>query len=167
MILIIMRHGEAEAYQNDDKSRVLTHFGTQQCSSAGKRLATYLKAHDMPLELDYALVSPYVRAQQSYAALGDSLQFNQQNTSDLVTPMGNATEVHDYIDGCIASNEARSNKQFASMIVVSHMPLVSLLSDKLCTGFDGKIYDTADMLLIDYNTDTHIGSFITMFQSQP
>jgi phosphohistidine phosphatase len=50
-------------------------------------------------------------------------------------------------------------------MLVSHMPLVSLLADKVCKGFNGKIFDTADILVIDYDSQTHSGQQMAFFQN--
>jgi phosphohistidine phosphatase len=152
MLLIIMRHGEATPYQANDKDRELTRFGISQSQLAGKRLAAFLSSRGLLNSIDHVLVSPYRRAQQTFNALSESLQFNTQTSVEAITPMGSVDQVHDIIDGF--AGEPDPPKQ---LMLVSHMPLVSLLADKVCLGFNGKIFDTADMLIIDYDPDTHRG----------
>jgi phosphohistidine phosphatase len=160
MLLIIMRHGEAAPYQANDKERELTRFGVSQSELAGKRLAEFLSSQGLLNAIDHVLISPYTRTQQTFGALAEHVQFKTQTKLDAITPMGDANEVHDLIDGF--ANELEPPKQ---LMLVSHMPLVSLLSDKVCLGFNGKIFDTADMLIIDYNPDTHRGTQLAFYQS--
>jgi len=155
-----MRHGEAAPYQANDRERELTRFGVSQSEVAGKRLSEFLSKQYLLSSIDHVLVSPYRRTQQTFSALTEHIKFQAQTNLDEITPMGDASEVHDLIDGF--ANELEPPKQ---LMLVSHMPLVSLLSDKVCLGFNGKFFDTADMLIIDYNPDTHRGTQLALYQS--
>lgn len=159
MLLIIMRHGEAVPYQTNDKDRALTRFGISQSQLAGKRLAAFLSDRGLLNSIDHVLVSPYRRTQQTYDAVSKHIQFNTQTNIEAITPMGSAEQVHDIIDGFASESDPPQQ-----LMLVSHMPLVSLLADKVCFGFNGKIFDTADMLIIDYNPDTHQGTQLALHQ---
>ncbi|MFC4698846.1 SixA phosphatase family protein [Glaciecola siphonariae] len=169
MILIIMRHGEATPYQANDKSRALTRFGLTQSANAGKRLSDYFTGRGLAASIDQVWVSPYLRTQQTYDAVSEHMHFNQKHDTDLITPMGRANDVHDFIDGILhqqnGGTETADSKTPEHLMLISHMPLVSLLADKVCTGFNGKIFDTADILIIDYDPTTHIGQQIALYQS--
>jgi phosphohistidine phosphatase len=155
-----MRHGEAAPYQANDKDRELTRFGISQSQLAGKRLAAFLSSRGLLSSIDRVLVSPYKRTQQTFNALSEYIQFHTQTSVEAITPMGNADQVHDIIDGF--ASESNPPEQ---LMLVSHMPLVSLLADKVCLGFNGKIFDTADTLIIDYDPDTHRGTQLALYQS--
>jgi phosphohistidine phosphatase len=45
------------------------------------------------------------------------------------------------------------------------MPLVSLLSDVVCHGFNARIFDTADVLMINYDFERSSGSQLGFYQS--
>ncbi|WP_395341714.1 phosphohistidine phosphatase SixA [Ningiella sp. W23] len=160
MLIILMRHGEAVPYQTNDQSRQLTDFGISQSLSAGLRLAELLKSRDVPSSVDKALVSPYIRAQQTFSAVREHVKFEDITDTDAITPMSNLQSVHDIIDGY-----AQGSSPPAHLMLVTHMPLVSLLADKICHGFNGKIFDTADILIIEYDPDTHTGSQVALLES--
>jgi phosphohistidine phosphatase len=152
-----MRHGEAVAYQAKDESRALTCVGVNQSEAAGKRLAKFFQARQLPPVIDQVLVSPYARTQQTYAALSEFVRFCHKTDTDAITPMGQASAVHDLIDG-YAHNATADSDAPQQLMLISHMPLVSLLADEVCAGFNGKIFDTADILIIDYDPVTHTGT---------
>ncbi|WP_371195521.1 phosphohistidine phosphatase SixA [Glaciecola sp. SC05] len=164
MILIIMRHGEAVPYQINDKSRVLTRFGVSQSEAAGKRLARFLESQGLPASIDQVLVSPYLRTQQTFEAVSESISFAHKTDTDAITPMGESFGVHDIIAG-YAHGDEQGLGAAQQLMLISHMPLVSLLADKVCAGFHGKIFDTADILVIDYDPATNTGAQLALFQS--
>lgn len=165
MILIVMRHGEAEDFQHSDQSRALTSLGQKQCQKAGQWLQGFLPSIQKPsveskLCIDLALVSPYLRTQQSYREVTADIEVGEQITTDAITPMGNALQSADLIHAY-----ATSVKQPKSMLIVTHMPLVSLLADKICSEFNAKIFETADTLLIEYNLETGRGEQLAFYQA--
>jgi phosphohistidine phosphatase len=161
MYIFIMRHGEAEPYRDGDKSRQLTSFGTTQAEHAAKWIFKQLKELSAENEiLDTAFVSPYTRTLQTLEAVKTSVSIADVQTQSMITPMGDAEDVQDYID---AYSQLQPTLQF--MLIVSHMPLVSLLADKLCVGFNAKIFDTADVLLIDYDPIESKGKQVSFYQS--
>lgn len=164
MILIIMRHGEAVEYREPDHTRALTEFGKHQCENVGKWLMQQLPSLSgttcAPVcDIDLALVSPYLRTQQSYRSLAKHIHIAREVTIDAITPMGNAAQSADLIHAYATDSDAPK-----CMLVVTHMPLVSLLADKVCSGFNTSFFETADALVVDYDTHTAIGNKIVMFQ---
>jgi phosphohistidine phosphatase len=162
-----MRHGEAVPYHANDKSRALTRFGEAQVQSGGKRLAKFFQERSLEPSVEQVLVSPFLRTQQTYQALQNHINFQNELDTDLITPNGNVQDVHDVIDGYgIVQNPNNSVEVgVKQLMLVSHMPLVSLLADQVCKGFNGKIFDTADILIIDYNLDTNTGQQLAFFQN--
>lgn len=158
-MLLIMRHGQAEDYREPDHTRALTDFGVKQCEKVGAWLNQTFSDLDIENAVDVAIVSPYLRTQQSCRAVGKSIKIKQQITFDAITPMGNAAQSADLIHGYATDSSAPK-----SILVVTHMPLVSLLADKICAGFNAKIFDTADTLLIDYNVETGLGEQVAFYQ---
>ena len=64
MRLFVMRHGEAELMANSDKERHLNANGKEQSLMQG----TWLKS--TVLSFDKVLVSPYVRALETFVQIG-------------------------------------------------------------------------------------------------
>jgi phosphohistidine phosphatase len=166
-----MRHGEAVDYREPDHTRALTDVGMSQCENVGHWLHQFLpgvyskesaqtQTAILPsAQVANALVSPYLRTQQSFEALSKGLKIVEQTTTDLITPNGNAGQVADLIHGYATGPQAPQ-----SLIVITHMPLVSLLADKVCHGFNAKYFDTADTLVIDYDERTGIGAQLAFYQ---
>jgi phosphohistidine phosphatase len=164
MILIIMRHGEAVDYREPDHTRPLSEYGQQQCENVGKWLGKNLMAlsttaSNAVADIDFALVSPYLRTQQSFRALAKHITVRKQITTDSITPTGNPSHNADLIHAY--ANDVDGPK---CMLVVTHMPLVSLLADKVCSGFNAQFFEPANTLVIDYAADTGIGKKLTMFK---
>lgn len=163
MILLIMRHGQAIEYREPDHTRALTEYGVKQCEEAGRWLANRLPELAVPCDLrvnaiDLAIVSPYLRTQQTCRAVARGIKIKQQVTFDAVTPMGSAAQSADLIHGYATDLPAPN-----TILVVTHMPLVSLLADKICAGFNAKIFDTADTLVVDYDIKKGIGEELAFY----
>lgn len=111
MRLLIMRHGEAEPYTGEqtDRDRELTPVGSDQARQAARSIA-----RPAPQRV---LVSPYRRTQQTAAMVCAELGRIEWQTCDWLrsgAPLDQATLELDKLDG-------------ASTLLISHMPLVSLL----------------------------------------
>lgn len=157
MIVIIMRHGEAVEYREPDYTRALTVNGKQQCENTGTWLANLLK--DTAESVSIALVSPFLRTQQTYRALAKSLVVDNQVTIDTITPSGNAAQCADLIHGYATDIEPP-----ASILVISHMPLVSLLSERLCIDNSACYFEPANALVIDYDVSKAQGNVMAFHQ---
>lgn len=158
-----MRHGDAVDHIEPDHARVLSEFGKKQCEDVGmwlhKNLSELTSSVGEPLStINLALVSPYIRAQQSFRAVSKHIKVGRQVTIDAVTPMGNAAQSADLIHGYATDLNAPK-----CMLVVTHMPLVSLLSDRICLGFNAKYFDTADALVVDYSDKTGTGEQLDLY----
>ena len=100
MNIFIMRHGEAEVMANSDKARRLTAYGIKQAFSQGE----WLKQHLSTLvinSLDRILVSPYVRAQETFHQVNQAFDFALENSVETwegITPYGYAHSVIDYLE---------------------------------------------------------------------
>jgi phosphohistidine phosphatase len=164
MILIIMRHGEAVEYKEPDHTRVLTEYGVQQSEDVGKWLQAQLPIltldqHSQVSDIDLAIVSPYLRTQQTFRGVSKHINVGRQVTVDTVTPLGNAVQSADLIHGFASDSNAPK-----CMLIVTHMPLVSLLADKVCLGFNTGYFETADTLLIDYSVELGTGKQLALFE---
>ncbi|MFC3123370.1 phosphohistidine phosphatase SixA [Agaribacter flavus] len=160
MNLIIMRHGEAEPYETNDRNRHLTRFGKTQSEYAGRRLAEYLQNDLIKPEIDHLIVSPYLRTQQTYEAVSKKIMVKSKIDTDLITPEANIEHAADYIHAMATGSSAPKN-----LMLISHMPFVSLLADKICFGFNAKIFTPADILIVDYNVKGQQGKQLALIQS--
>ena len=112
MNIFIMRHGEAEVMANSDKARRLTAYGIKQAFSQGEWLKQHLSTLVINL-LDRILVSPYVRAQETF----DLELENKFEIWEGITPYGHAHSVIDYL-------EVLKDEGVKSVLIISHLPLV-------------------------------------------
>ncbi|MBF7073260.1 phosphohistidine phosphatase SixA [Glaciecola sp. MH2013] len=160
MIIFVMRHGEAEPYKQDDMSRHLTSFGRTQAEHAAKWMQNGILKNTTLSGVDLALISPYVRTQETAASVSKFLEITSSVSSPMLTPNQEAGSTHDWIDGHLIEQD-----NISSLLIISHMPLVSLLSDSLCHGFNARIFDTADVLMIDYDKAKHSGRQLSFYQS--
>ena len=178
MLVIIMRHGEAEDYSQSDRTRALTKLGVLQCENVGTQLQSYLSALknqggtsntgvNKPEvikktgSVELALVSPYLRAQQSFAALAKHTNVQHCKTVDCIVPTENASQSADLIHAYACDEDGPQN-----LLVVSHMPLVSLLSSALCPQITSHFFDTAEAFVIDYDSESASGKLMTTIISQ-
>lgn len=163
IFIYVMRHGEATALQHDDKSRELTALGRQEVRTA----ANWLKQQRIALDnIDLALVSPFVRAQQTFESLRKVLPVNEYLTSSDITPEGNVEVAQEYMDALIEHYKTSGNP-ITSLLLVSHMPFVSYFLDAVCTANHSRIFATASIAVIRYSTLTKKGDLITHFQGLP
>ncbi len=116
--LLIMRHGEAGP-GSPDAERELTPRGLQQV----RRVAQWLSRRDDLAGLRL-LASPYRRARQSAAVLGESLGVEVETLS-IITPDDSPHAVADWL---------LELPQGRPLMLVSHMPLVGALAGVLVEG---------------------------------
>ncbi|MDN3649049.1 histidine phosphatase family protein [Reinekea marina] len=112
MKLYLMRHGEAEPYQQNDSGRALTSTGRGSVAS---------KARLIPA-VDVMYVSPYLRALQSADILVDQgVSVKHRIVDDRVTPDCNLEPI---IDELLRPDEP-------VQLIVAHNPLLSRLTRHL------------------------------------
>ncbi len=123
MDLFLLRHGCAEPSAARDRDRKLTVEGRQElqrvCAGAGESLRA----------LTQVLVSPYVRAQQSFEEITScvpELAATPRHIADFLTPGSNPQRVLDWLEQQPAD---------VRVLLVTHQPLVGTLLDDLC-GFE-------------------------------
>ncbi|GGA90461.1 phosphohistidine phosphatase [Neiella marina] len=147
MLVYIMRHGEAESLAGRDRERQLTPVGASECAQVGRWLST------IQSNIDYALTSSYVRAEQSLAALKTSWKFGHavEETHDYLIPSASADAAASYLW------ELANAKAVNAVLVVSHMPLVSFLVEALDSGRHAPIFCTSGVACIELNTDNQLG----------
>ncbi|MCW8093040.1 phosphohistidine phosphatase SixA [Alteromonas sp. ASW11-130] len=153
ILLFVMRHGEAESLRVDDKSRQLTPEGRVQAMNAAKWL---IKHYLSDGQVDLALVSPYRRARQTYDMLSlDIRPFNMEICHDII-PDGDAEMTHDFLDVRMQDSQSTVSP-LKSILLVSHMPLVSYLVDSLCCSHTTSLFATASVAVIRYSIEKRCG----------
>ncbi|AWB67297.1 phosphohistidine phosphatase SixA [Saccharobesus litoralis] len=153
MQLVIVRHGEAEPFCQDDSSRQLTVRGIHEASCTGKWLNTF------GANFDVALVSPFIRAQQTWQQMQSSnITAKQVHTLADITPESDPelaeSVIRAYADGA------------EKVLVVSHLPLVSYLVERFTQSF-GPIFATgagAVIILQDWQGVGEMSDFKAPFE---
>ncbi len=143
MKLIIMRHGEAERFRKQDKTRNLTSLGEKQARTAGKWLNDYL-SEDVPI--DIALVSSYPRAQQTFQQLNKHIVVTEKKICEDVIPEGEPKIAHDFIKVLFEQSSKPS-----VILIVSHMPFVSYFLEEVHVEKQSMLFDTSSIVIVDYN----------------
>ncbi|MBT0587526.1 SixA phosphatase family protein [Alteromonas oceanisediminis] len=151
--VVIIRHGEAEPAFSNDRARALTERGRQQVTTAMREIETHMSGTGA---FDLALISPYRRTQQTYDILTVGLRVKRKIDCEQVTPMNSAKEAQWIVAG--ASDTCRS------ILVVSHMPLVSFLTAELCNLSSPPLFATSAFAVIDLVKANGIGQLITLNQ---
>ncbi|MCC2604517.1 phosphohistidine phosphatase SixA [Planctobacterium marinum] len=141
MQLFLMRHGEAEPTFHDDAQRSLTTQGFIESQKTG----VWLKENIHNIE--YALVSPFKRAQQTFEMVQSIVEIDNFEICADITPSGKAEQVHDYVYALA------HEKSVESLIIVSHMPLVSYLLDEFCGKLQSLIFATASVACLDFDIE--------------
>ncbi|KJF88523.1 phosphohistidine phosphatase SixA [Photobacterium phosphoreum] len=155
MQIYIMRHGEAENFAASDAERSLTARGIEQSQQMATLLASHLNG-----ELDHVWVSPYLRAQQTWQAMVDTLPTaTLVGSVEDITPYGDAETVAEYIKATIETEQPQS------LLLISHLPLVGYLTAELVAGLQPPMFLTSAIAAIDYDPQT--GSSKLLWQHQP
>ena len=130
--LYIIRHGEAGAHAISDEARELTQRGQQE-------VIQNAKAHFTDKHFDYVFVSPYVRAQQTWALIQtQGVTATHVNDASWVTP---DVPTIPAIDQLLALEGADLN-----VLIVSHQTFSGRLVTHLCDGHTrGRHLDTASI----------------------
>lgn len=165
MYIFIMRHGEAANIEGQDSLRPLTENGIIEAEKMGLWLVK------KPLfNIIKTFVSPYKRAIQSANSVLSIINKHDENINltpeilDLITPSGNANDVHNYIDGLFQSNIEQKIDEgkdvIPAILFVSHMPFVSYLVGELTNSATMPIFSTGAIAIIDYDGESMKGKLI-------
>lgn len=143
MKIFIMRHGEAEIIASTDDLRALNSTGKRQAKLQGEWLKTQLES--TALSLDKVMVSPYVRAQQTFEYLNRAFD-NQLTKEDWkgLTPKGSADNVIDYLN--VLAEQGVEN-----VLLVSHLPLVGEIVATLYGKSNPVAFYPATIVQLDWN----------------
>lgn len=147
--VVLMRHGDAEPLSNSDQERRLTALGVEEVQC----MASYFAKHDAPF--DVVVSSTYARACQT----ADLMVAQQSPTAQRLQvpeliPEADAADAKLFLDALL---ETMPN---ARILLVSHMPLVSFLTEQLTTSGNIPIFATAGCVLIQYQQGR--GEFVKM-----
>ncbi|MFT6506812.1 phosphohistidine phosphatase SixA [Colwellia polaris] len=151
MQIFVMRHGQAEMLAASDAQRPLTQSGIEEAQVMGQWLLKNSPAFDC------IFVSPYTRAQQTADAVINELTcVAKRETLAIITPEDNAKDVHGYLDAIC------SQEQYKSILLVSHMPLVSYLVAELTVDHVMPMFQTASVANIEYSLDKMSGELLAL-----
>jgi len=118
MLLILMRHGEAEPYQVNDAIRNLTTRGVAQAHLTSQQVLEKYQP-------DLLVASPYVRAQQTMAAFQDKLPLVPLHILDEITPDADPQIALDALFLLSSQTAAQC------IVVVSHMNVIAYMAGLL------------------------------------
>ena len=155
MQIIIMRHGDAEPMGLNDQERNLTLLGQKQARQAGRFLNKYGQVNQ---GIELALVSPYVRAQQTYNELVTQVSVGRKELCEDIVPEGRSKLVHDYIDYLVIQKKVEHR-----LLIISHMPFISYLFDELLGSKESALFATSSCAIIDYVAEESKGKLIEVY----
>lgn len=118
MNIVIMRHGQAEAYASSDEARRLTSRGEADALAAGKTLT------ELGLSFDAVWVSPYQRAQQTADQVLRSVEARERETYSTITPESSPAQFITQL----------GQSDYQQLLIVSHNPFVSSLIGLMSEG---------------------------------
>lgn len=155
MKVFIMRHGEAEAYAASDEERNLTSHGESQSAKIAQWL---MAAHHV--SFDYVLVSPYIRAQQTWDTIKPILNVADAKveTSDEITPYGDSDDVVEYVKAL------GSVEEIENILIVSHLPLVGYLTADFVPGIMPPMFPTSAISCVEFSHETGKSEFLWLQQ---
>lgn len=140
MNIFVMRHGQAAPEASSDALRPLTEQGKEEVSLMARWLAPQVK------QFDLVLVSPYVRAQQTWQQVAKDIPARQIETCAELTPNCDAD-----LTASLILAYAESHPK-GNVLVISHMPMVGYLVESLCQGMMAPIFVTSGIANITLNS---------------
>lgn len=144
-----MRHGEAENFANSDEERALTKRGKTAS------LAVAQAANEQGFnQFDKVLVSPYLRAQQTWLEISQVFSGKKVEACDDITPYGISDGVFDFT---LAMAEV---EKLETILFVSHLPLVGYLTAEFATGIAPPMFPTSGLVCIEFDLDTQKGELL-------
>lgn len=149
--IILIRHGEAEPSFTDDKSRSLTGRGRQQVLDSSKSIVDFIDDYN---GFDSALVSPYTRTQQTFDILTIHLKVKHKTNCSAITPLSSVAEAQKEVFKQIESCN--------SLLVVTHMPLVSFLVGELCNLESPPLFMTSSFAVIDIDRQSGLSNLVEL-----
>lgn len=131
MQIYIMRHGQAEMMAFSDAERNLTDIGREE----SELMAKYLVKQGV--ELNAVLVSPYVRAQQTWQSVSPFFEgITNIQTLPCLTPSGSARKT-------VNELLALQAEGIKNVLLVSHLPLVGYIVGELAPAAGVPAFSTS------------------------
>jgi phosphohistidine phosphatase len=147
MQVLIMRHGDAALEAASDSVRPLTACGRDE----SRQMATWLNTKSVNIER--VLVSPYLRAEQTLETVREVLPLPEgAEVLPELTPGGDVGLVSGYL-------QTLANEGVASVLIVSHLPLVGYLVAELCPGECPPMFATSAIANVELAADGCKGEF--------
>lgn len=138
MQLFLMRHGEASYLAHSDRERTLTDTGRYHTCEMSNWLAKSVT------EFDLVLVSPYLRAQQSWQEVGKHFpEPRKWLVLDDLTPSSDPSTAADLTLAYAEQYKADN------VLVIAHMPLLGYMVSELVRGVEPPLFATSGLALID------------------
>ncbi|WP_076537160.1 phosphohistidine phosphatase SixA [Shewanella sp. UCD-KL21] len=140
MQLFLMRHGEASFDAPSDRERMLSQVGRNQSNTMANWLTQKVNS------VDLVLVSPYLRAQQTWQEVAKHLpEPNKWLVLDDITPSGSPQIA---VDAILAYAE---HYHAQKVLVIAHMPILGYMVSELVAGIEPPIFATSAIASIDKN----------------
>ncbi|WP_282178133.1 phosphohistidine phosphatase SixA [Vibrio nereis] len=154
MKIFIMRHGEAEHFAQSDAERALTERGRSASAAVAK--ACVEQGYQC---FDKVLISPYIRAQQTWQEIATEFEAKQIEVSPDITPYGDSEQVAEYVSALV------DIEKLESVLLVSHLPLVGYLVSEFVPDMVPPMFPTSGLICIDYCSEKRSGEIA--FNIQP
>jgi phosphohistidine phosphatase len=151
MKIFVMRHGDAHLSADSDMQRPLSPIGESEAAHATDWLCEHYFAEEQ--NIDYAMVSPYLRTKQTFAKVTEKFNVTRTEYTRDIIPSASASVAQDYLDTVLAAHPEIEN-----VLLVTHMPFVSYFVEAL-TKSTPPLFATASIAVIDYqksNSHGHI-----------
>lgn len=153
MKIFIMRHGEASHMAISDAERHLTMRGRLESLTVVK------DAFAQELSVDKVLVSPYIRAQETWEEISTHVLCSDVESCEDITPYGQADKVYDYVIALIET------QQLDSIFIVSHLPLVGYMVSEFVADVAPPMFPTSGMVCIEFDSETGKGQLISQYHA--
>ncbi len=154
MKIFIMRHGEAGHFASSDAERTLTSRGKSDSMAV---IAQSLVK--MPEKIDKVLVSPYVRAQETWQEISSVVFAKSVELCDDITPYGESERVYDYV--CALAEV----EDIQSVMFVSHLPLVGYLTAEFASDINAPMFPTSGLVCVEFDLESRRGELL--WQERP
>ena len=149
MKIFIMRHGEASHFASSDAERELTSNGWDH--SAAVAQACERQGYN---QFDMVLVSPYIRAQQTWEAVSKLFSAKEVETYDEITPYGDSEEACQYVTALAQV------KNLDTILMISHLPLVGYLTADFVTDITPPMFPTSGLACVEYDPEQQKGELL-------
>ncbi len=149
MKIFIMRHGEAEHFADSDAARQLTVKGREESEAVARACI-----QQGCTQFDKVLVSPYIRAQQTWQEISAHFSATSIETSEEITPYGQSECVFDYANALIEV------EKLESLLFVSHLPLVGYLTSEFVRDMEPPMFRTSGLVCVEYDPQTQQGELL-------